>query len=219
MFLVIGDVLGPHEVEAMRDAAAELPFEDGRATAGRFAREVKANDQAASSPARDAILEKVEAALAGNAVFAAAARPRRFVRLLLSRYGAGHSYGTHVDDAIIAGTRTDLSFTLFLSDPESYEGGALIVEDALEDRSIKLGAGDMILYPSSTLHRVEPVTSGERLAVVGWATSWVREPERREILFDLEQSLTAIHEAEGNSALFERMAKTRSNLLRMWCDG
>ncbi len=219
MFLVIGNVLDRHEVAAIRETAATLAFEDGRATAGRFAREVKANAQAAASPERDAVLAKVEAALTKNALFRSAARPRKIVRLLLSRYREGQTYGTHVDDAIMDGARTDLSFTLFLSDEDAYEGGALVVEDALEARSVKLAPGDMILYPSNTLHRVEPVTAGERLAVVGWAQSWVREPERREVLFDLERSIDAVHAAEGKSALFDRLAKTRTNLLRMWADG
>jgi len=219
MFLVIGNVLDQHEVAAVREAAAALPFQDGRATAGRFAREVKANEQAKPSPQVDAVLGKVEAALTRNAIFAAAARPRRFARLLLSRYSGGQTYGTHVDDALIGGSRTDLSFTLFLSEPETYEGGALVIEDALEDRSVKLAAGDAVLYPSNTLHRVEPVSAGERLAAVGWVTSWVREPERREILFDLDMSLNEIHAAQGKTALFDRIAKTRTNLLRMWADG
>lgn len=219
MFLVIGNVLDRHEVAAIREVAATLRFEDGRATAGRFAREVKANEQAAGSPELDAVLSKIEAALLANPLFAAAARPRWIARLLLSRYRGGQTYGTHVDDAIMAGTRTDLSFTLFLSDEHSYEGGALVVEDALENRSVRLAAGDLILYPSNLQHRVEPVTSGERLAVVGWVTSWVREPERREILFDLDQSLNEVHAANGKSALFDRLAKTRTNLLRMWADG
>lgn len=219
MFLVIGGILDRHEVAAIREAAAELSFEDGRATAGRFARAVKANEQAAASPGLDAVLTKVETALSANSIFTAAARPRRFVRLMLSRYRGGQTYGTHVDDAIIAGARTDLSFTLFLSDPESYEGGALVIQDALEDRSVKLAPGEMILYPSNTLHRVEPVSAGERLAVVGWVSSWVREPDRREVLFDLEQSLNEVYGTDGKSQLFDRLAKTRTNLLRMWAEG
>ena len=114
--------------------------------------------------------------------------------------------------------RTDLSFTLFLSDPETYDGGALVIEDALEARSIKLQAGDMILYPSTTLHRVEPVTRGERLAVVGWVQSQIRNGEQREILFDLDQAVEAAHAAEGKSPQFDRLAKTRANLLRMWAE-
>lgn len=218
MFIVVGNLLDEHEVAAIREAARSLDFEDGRRTAGRFAREVKANHQAAPSPGRDAILSKVEKALFANPVFTAAARPKTLVRLLLSRYRQGETYGAHVDDAIMGGQRTDLSFTLFLSEPEDYEGGSLIVQDALEERSIKLSAGDMILYPSNTLHRVEPVAEGERLAVVGWATSWVRDPGRREILYDLESSLTEVHATQGKTELFDRLAKTRTNLLRLWAE-
>ena len=219
MFLVIGGVLDAHEVAAVREAAARIPFVDGRATAGRYAREVKRNEQAAKSPELDGVIAKIEKALLKNELFVAAARPRRIVRLLMSRYSGGQEYGSHVDDALMAGARTDLSFTLFLTPEEDYEGGALVVEDRIEDRAIRLAPGDLVLYPSNTLHRVEPVTRGERLAVVGWAQSWVREPERREILLDLDQSIREVHGRDGKTPLFDRLAKTRSNLLRMWSDG
>lgn len=219
MFLVIGGLLDPHEVAAIRDLVPGIPFVDGRATAGRYAREVKRNDQAAASPDLDAVLAKVDKSLHGNELFAAAARPRRLVRLLLSRYSGGQEYGTHVDDAIMNGARTDLSFTLFLSDPDAYDGGALVVEDPIEERAIRLGPGDLVLYPSTMLHRVEPVTRGERLAIVGWAQSWIRDAAQREILFDLERSVREVHGAQGKSPLFDRLAKTRSNLLRMWAEG
>lgn len=219
MFLVIGEVLDRHEVAAIREVAAGLEFRDGRATAGRFAREVKRNEQAARSDDLDAVLKKVERALMQNPTFRSAARPRRLASLLLSRYRDGQTYGAHVDDALMGEARTDLSFTLFLSEEDAYEGGALIVEDTLEDRAIRLAPGDMILYPSGALHRVEPVTRGERLAVVGWVTSWVRQADRREILFDLDRSIAETWEAGGKSVLFDRLAKTRSNLLRMWVEG
>lgn len=216
MILAIDGILTAAETEAIRDAAAGLSFEDGRATAGRYAREVKANRQAAASPERDALLEKVRRALLGHEVFAAAARPRHLTPMILSRYGPGETYGTHVDDALMGGLRTDLSFTVFLTEPASYDGGALVIEDGFESRSVRLPAGSAILYPSTALHRVEPVAGGERLAVVGWVESWVRSAEEREILFDLERSLKAVHAADGKSALFDTLAKTRSNLLRMW---
>ena len=219
MFLVIGSVLSPAEVSAIRELTADAVFEDGRATAGRFAREVKRNEQAAPGAALDAVFAKVEAALMANPLFVSAARPRSVARLLMSRYRPGMEYGSHVDDAIMGGQRTDLSFTLFLSDEDSYEGGALVVEDTIEDRAIRLSPGDMVLYPSNTLHRVEPVSRGERLAVVGWATSWVRDPARREILFDLDAAVAEVHAAAGKTVLFDRLARTRSNLLRMWAEG
>jgi PKHD-type hydroxylase len=122
-----------------------------------------------------------------------------------------------VDDALMGGLRTDLSFTLFLSEPETYDGGALVIEDSFEARAIKLGAGEMILYPSTSLHRVEPVTRGSRLAVVGWVQSRVRDAGRREILFDLDRSVAEL-QAGGADELLDRLAKTRSNLLRMWAE-
>jgi len=218
MFLVLGQVLDQYEVAAVRETAAELDFEDGRATAGKYAKPVKRNEQAAASSARDAITDKIKAALRKNRLFNAAARPRRFVRLLVSRYTPGMEYGLHVDDAIMDGQRTDLSFTLFLSPSDSYAGGGLIIEDPLEERANRLEAGEMVLYPSNTLHRVEPVTQGERLAVVGWVSSWVREPQRREILFDLEMTASELFAREGKTPVIDRLNKARTNLLRMWAD-
>ena len=218
MLLVIASVLTPVEAAVLREAASSLTFDDGRKTAGRFAAAVKANDQAAPAPELDAILAKVERALAANTLLRSAARPKALTRLILSRYRVGQTYGLHVDDALMQGLRTDLSFTLFLAEPDSYDGGALIIEDSFEARAIKLAPGDLILYPSTTLHRVEPVTRGERLAVVGWVQSLIRNGEQREILFDLDQAVEATHAAEGKSAQFDRLAKTRSNLLRMWAE-
>jgi PKHD-type hydroxylase len=218
MFLVLQGIIPPAEVTVLAEAAQRLEFEDGRKTAGRVAREVKANDQARPSPERDAILSRVERALKDHAVFRSAARPKAVSPLMLSRYREGQTYGLHVDDALMGGLRTDLSFTLFLADPDSYDGGALIVDDPLEARSIKLGAGDMILYPATTLHQVEPVTRGERLAVVGWVQCLIRDGAQREMLFDLDLAADAVFAREGKTPLFDRLAKTRSNLLRMWAE-
>lgn len=218
MFLVVQGVIAPAEVAVLAEAARGLVFDDGKKTAGRHARDVKANDQAAPSPERDAILARVERALKENTLFRSAARPKAISPLILSRYRIGQTYGLHVDDALMGGLRTDLSFTLFLADPESYDGGALIVEDPLEARAIKLAAGDLILYPATTLHQVEPVTRGERLAVVGWVQSLIRQGERREMLFDLDQAVEAVFSSSGKSPVFDTLVKTRSNLLRMWAD-
>jgi PKHD-type hydroxylase len=216
MFIAIDGVLNASEVAAVRAAAETLTFADGRTTAGKIAREIKANDQAAPSPELEAIQAKVTAALMAHPVFTSAARPKAMTRLILSRYRAGQTYGMHVDDALMQGLRTDLSFTLFLSDPESYEGGALIVADTAEERAFKLAPGGLILYPSTTLHRVEPVTSGTRLCMVGWVQSWIRDAGQREILFDLDRSIAEVHASEGKSPLLDTLTKTRSNLIRMW---
>ncbi len=218
MMIVIGDILSPAEVLALRDLAQGLAFGDGRATAGRHAKEVKANDQALPCPELDAILAKVEGALAASPLFRSAARPKALTKLILSRYRVGQTYGLHVDDALMQGLRTDLSFTLFLCEPDSYDGGALVIEDLLEAREIKLQAGEVMLYPSATLHRVSPVTRGERLGVVGWVQSLIRDGAQREILFDLDQAVEACFAAEGKTAQFDRLSKSRANLLRMWAE-
>jgi PKHD-type hydroxylase len=220
MFIRIAEVLDAAGLRAVRGALDDPAlFEDGRRTAGWHAREVKRNLQATrSSSLTQGVLRKIEQALLGHEVFVAAARPKRLVRLLISRYEPGMTYGTHVDDALMEGVRTDLSFTLFLSEPDSYEGGALVIEDSYGERPIKLPAGELILYPSTTLHRVEPLSSGVRLAAVGWVRSYVRDPGRREILFDLETALRQLHAKEGKSAIFDALVKTRTNLLRLWAE-
>lgn len=216
MLIALTGLLSPPETTALRKAAGQLEWGDGRATAGRRARAVKANDQALPSPARDAILEKVRRSLLAHPVFVAAARPQKLTPLLLSRYRVGQTYGLHVDDAIMGGLRTDLSFTLFLSDPATYDGGALEIEDSFAPRQIKLNPGDLILYSSTTLHRVTPITRGERLAVVGWVQSFVRAEDRREVLFDLDQSIATLEQTGADRAVIDRLSKARSNLLRLW---
>jgi PKHD-type hydroxylase len=216
--LVLADLFTPADLAVLRQAAAALPFEDGARTAGAMARAVKANQQAQDSAETRAVLGMVEQALIAHATFRSAARPKGFVRLMVSRYGPGQTYGTHVDDAIMAEARTDLSFTLFLSDPETYAGGALVIEDRLEDRAIRLAPGEAILYASTTLHRVEPVTEGTRLAVVGWIESWIRDPARRDMLMDLDEAIAHEAASSADPGQLARLQKTRSNLIRMWAD-
>jgi PKHD-type hydroxylase len=218
MMLAIENILTDDDVGMVVKAAEGLTFNDGRKTAGRIAVAVKANDQAAPGPELEAIQALVTQALSRNAVFNSAARPRQMSRLILSRYRAGQTYGLHVDDAMMTGMRSDLSFTLFLREPDTYEGGALIIEDTFEARAVKLKAGDLFLYPSTTLHRVEPVVSGERLAVVGWAQSLIRRADQREVLFDLDGVVNAVLARDGKTELLDTLTKTRSNLTRMWAE-
>jgi len=215
MPIVLGDLFSGPEAKALAAAAGALTFEDGRATAGRIARAVKENEQAAGTAETEAVLEMVRQKLLSHPLFQAVTVPKSFVKLMVSRTSGGGQYGMHVDNALMAGARADLSFTLFLSDPESYEGGALSVADRVEERQFKLDLGEAVLYPSNTLHRVEPVTSGERLVVVGWVTSWVADPAKREILFDLWQAIGKA-EAAGDAEQLLLLSKSRSNLIRMW---
>jgi PKHD-type hydroxylase len=214
--IAIAGVLTAEEAAAIRATAPALDWGDGRATAGRIARTVKANHQALPGAARDAILDKVRSAMLAHPVLRAAARPRHVTPLILSRYRVGQTYGLHVDDALMGAIRTDLSFTLFLSDPATYEGGALVIEDDYAPRDVRLNPGDLILYPSTTLHRVSPVIRGERLAVVGWIESWVREGDRRDVLFDLDQAIATIEADPAQQPVRDRLSKARANLLRIW---
>ena len=216
--ILIEDIFDRHGLVALREAVAALPFEDGAKSVGRLARQVKRNAQAAPGPARDAVLARVEAALLNHPVFASAAQPKGIARILISRYGIGQAYGAHVDDALMQGARTDLSFTLALTPPDAYEGGALVIEDRVESRGFRLKAGELILYPSDTLHEVQPVTSGERVAIVGWVTSWIRSPAQRDVLFDLDAAIAAEEASTSDRAQLSRLARTRSNLLRMWAE-
>ncbi len=217
MAVILTDLLMDVETTALRQAVAALDFEPGARTAGRIAQAVKDNEQAVAGPARDGILAKVQNVLLAHPVFQALAIPKGFARLVVSRTSGGGHYGDHIDNALMGGQRADLSFTLFLSDPDSYDGGALTISDRLEDRQFRLNAGELILYASDTLHRVEPVTRGERYVVIGWVTSHIRDLRQREILFDLASAI-ATAEAAGDTAQVQLLAKSRSNLIRMWAD-
>ena len=185
--------------------------------AGRAAREVKQNQQA-DNVAVSGVLRLIEQRLREHDLFKLATRPQQFVRLMLSRYQPGMAYGTHVDEALINDQRTDISFTVFLSASEGYQGGELVLEDSSGERSWKLDAGDVLLYPSTYLHRVNTVENGERLVVVGWLTSRLRDAGQRELLFDLELALREEFNARGKTAQYDRLSKVRNNLLRLLID-
>ena len=219
MMLCIGDVLDKREAAAIRSEVENLPFVDGRATAGWAARLVKDNEQAdADDNQLKALRSRIAERILQNEIFQVAVRPKALTPLLISRYKPGKQYGTHVDDALMRGMRTDVCFTLFLAEPETYEGGALVVETAAGEQEFKLVAGSMIVYPSNALHRVAPVQKGERLAAVGWARSFIRSAEQREILFDLENARRDIFDSHGKTPAFDQLSKCSANLLRMWAD-
>lgn len=217
MILHISQCLNSAELDAIREAAAHTNFHDGRDTAGAAAGQVKQNLQADSVQIAG-VLRLVQDRLLGNDLFVKAAHPAGFARLVLSRYRPGMKYGTHVDEALIDGQRTDISFTLFLSPADSYQGGELVLEDSTGERAWKLDAGDLVLYPSTYLHRVNEVSEGERLVVAGWVTSRIRDADRRELLFELQQSLHEEFSARGKTAQFDRLSRLRNNLLRQWLD-
>lgn len=216
MLLQIADVLDRPTLAAIRDALASPSlWEDGGATAKGRARAAKNNLQARlCDPAAKGVSETIAAAVLANDTIRAAALPAAIARLMLNRYDESMEYGAHVDAPYIEGVRTDLSFTLFLSDPGDYDGGALAIDSAGAEDEIKLPAGSLVLYPSSYLHRVERVTRGSRLAAVGWIRSRVRSAERRAMLFELESALADLAAAGAPVAVRDRLANLRNNLIR-----
>jgi PKHD-type hydroxylase len=218
MLLSIADILSAADVGEVQAGLASATFVDGKATAGWSARLVKANLQASRGPELERVRALVDTRLREHAVFALAVRPKTILGPLFSRYEPGHAYGAHVDDALMGGVRTDVSFTLFLAEPDSYDGGELIVDTTAGEEAFKLPAGSAVAYPSSSLHRVAPVTRGARLAAVGWVRSFVRDAARRELLFDLDTARRRLFDRDGKTAEGDLLAKCAANLVRIWCD-
>jgi PKHD-type hydroxylase len=220
MILVISDVLTPDDIAKVADKLNALRFVDGTATAGWHAKLVKNNQQVDRTQIEYQPLNKaVTEAIMRHPMFRMAARPRQVTPLLFSRYRDGMEYGTHVDDPVMQNLRSDVSFTLFLADPKSYDGGELVMETTAGEQAFKPGAGQLIMYPSTTLHRVTPVTKGERLAAVGWCQSYIRDAAKREILYDLDLARRGVFEKEKKSREFDLLSRSHANLLRMWADG
>jgi PKHD-type hydroxylase len=219
VLLQIADVLPAETIAAIRKSLSEdaAAFTAGKATAGWYAKDVKNNDQSVGLAAQ-AAMEQAKAALLANSLFQSAARPKEFVKLLVSRYRPGMAYGRHVDDALMGGKRTDMSFTLFLSEPDTYDGGELLIETPDGENEFKLPAGHMVLYQTTSLHQVAEVTRGERLAVVGWIRSFIRSAEQRETLFELDQAVAALRQNNAERSLMDHILKVRNTLVRMWAE-
>jgi PKHD-type hydroxylase len=218
MILAIGDLLNAADLDAVTSALAGATFSDGRATAGWSARLVKQNLQAREGEGAQRARSLIETRLLEHTVFHLATRPKRLIGPLFSRYEPGHAYGAHVDDALLDGVRSDVAFSLFLSPPESYQGGELVIETAAGEEAFKLSAGSLVTYPATFLHRVAPVSGGSRLVAAGWVRSFVRAPAHRELLFDLDTARRRLFDREGKSAEADLLAKCTANLLREWCD-
>lgn len=220
MAVLIENVLDVYTLEAISDALTTSDlFEDGKKTAGATASKVKNNLQANShNKLLKGARQQLENALLSNPAFVSAAQPLKCAKIIFNRYDSGMSYGAHVDDAFIAGTRTDLSFTLFLSEPETYQGGALVLKKSDGDERIKLPKGSLYLYPSSCVHHVETVTSGSRLAAVGWVQSRIRLEEHRSILFNLISALQQLPDNTENAEPRLALLQVQNNLQRLWSD-
>ena len=225
MLLQIPDVLTAEQVAEVRRALDKAEWVDGRVTAGHQSLRAKDNMQLPEGhPAARELGDLILATLERSPLFMSAALPLKVFPPLFNRYEGGQSFGNHVDNAIrqVAGTphrvRTDLSATLFLAAPEEYEGGELLVEDTYGVHRVKLPAGHLILYPASSLHRVQPVTRGARLASFFWVQSMVRDDNRRTMLFDLDTAIQRIGADAPDHASVVQLTAVYHNLLRHWAD-
>lgn len=228
MLVAVPALLSPDQLAEVRRLVEAGDWEDGGATAGKQSELAKRNLQLpASCPNAAAAGEIVLSALSANGLFMSAALPHRVFPPLFNRYdaSAGHGFGNHVDNAIrylpdrSGRIRTDLSATVFLSDPKDYDGGELIVEDTYGEHAVKLPAGDMVLYPSTSLHRVEPVTRGSRVASFFWIQSMVRDDGQRTLLLEMDAAIRSLAGNVGDKdPSIVALTGTYHNLLRRWAD-
>lgn len=219
MLLQIADIVDSAMIAGVRDAVRAPGFwSEGGATATGRAKAAKRNQQALAAGPAKGVLGALSKAILDNETVRSAAQPEAFARIMLNRYGEGMEYGPHVDAPYIDGVRTDLSFTLFLSAPEEYDGGDLVIDSAGAEDRIRLPAGSLVLYPSNSLHRVEKVTRGERLACVGWIKSRIRSQEDRSVLFDLDRVSAELTAINAPGEIRDRLTNVRNNLLRRWGD-
>ena len=225
MMIAIPDVLHPAALGQVRALVESGEWVDGNATSGHQSALAKRNRQLAegSEAGRQAGAIVIDA-LQANATFIAAALPAKIFPPMFNRYAGGETFGVHVDNAVRLGpgglrVRSDLSATLFLAEPDSYDGGELVVEDRAGAQAIKLPAGHMLVYPASSLHRVEPVTRGERTACFFWVQSMIRDDGARRILFDLDNAVRQVAAAQGHDARpVIELTGVYHNLLRRWAE-
>ena len=225
MLLHVPEVLTRGQVADLRGRLDASDWVDGRATVGAQGAQVKRNRQLDEfSPVGQELGRVVLKALLANPLYMSAALPLRHMPPLFNRYEGGEHYGLHVDGAIrsVPGTtlqmRTDLSCTLFLAGPDEYDGGELEIVDTYGTHAVKLPAGDLVLYPSSSLHRVHPVTRGARVASFFWVQSLVRDTARRQMLFELDQNIQALRERVGDVEAVLGLTGQYHNLVRMWSE-
>jgi PKHD-type hydroxylase len=224
MLVQIPKVLDAAQLQMFREELRKAEWSDGRGSAGYLARKVKDNQQLPDDhPVGRKLAEVVLTALRGNELFTAAALPLKIVPPMFNRYDETQTYGRHVDGSIRPlksgmRVRTDLSATLFLSDPADYDGGELVIEDTFGVRRVKLAAGDMVLYPGTSVHSVSPITRGQRLASFFWIQSMVREDARRVLLLELDRAIQKIARDMPQQSATTDLAGVYHNLLRLWAD-
>jgi PKHD-type hydroxylase len=225
MLITVENVLSAAQLATAREVMERAPWVDGKVTAGHQSVKAKDNMQIPEgNPAAEKLGDMILSALGSNPLFLAAALPHRIFPPLFNRYAGGQSFGTHVDNAIrrIKGTphcvRTDISATLFLVEPEEYDGGELCVEDTYGVKKVKLPAGQMILYPATSLHHVRPVTRGARVCSFFWIQSMVRDDTQRSLLFDLDLAIQKLNRETPDHPVAVQLTGVYHNLLRQWAE-
>jgi len=225
MLIQAQGVLRPDELQRLRSLLDAADWADGRITAGSQSAQVKRNQQLPETAPQ--IVEArtiVRTALARHPVFFSAALPKEIYPPLFNRYEGGQHFGNHVDNSVrllpdgSRHVRTDVSATLFLAEPDEYDGGELVIDDTYGEHRVKLAAGDMVVYPSTSLHRVEPVTRGARVACFMWIQSMVREDAKRSLLFDMDVSIATLRQKHGEEEALVGLTSAYHNLLRMWAE-
>jgi PKHD-type hydroxylase len=223
MLIEIPSLLNAAQVDKMRGVLSEATFVDGTLTAGKAAARVKQNEEMQQDPERVKLLIRIlMSSLGHHERFRSAVLPYRVADPIFSRYRPGMTYGDHVDDPIM-GTggprfRTDVSMTVFLSEPEDYSGGELVVRTPFGTQQVKLPAGDAVVYPSSSVHHVAEVTRGQRLVALTWIQSYVRDPAKRELLYELDQAREHMLQRAPGEQTTAYIDRSYANLLRMWAD-
>lgn len=223
MLIEIKSLINSEQVKKIHEILAESEFVDGKATAGKAAEKVKNNLESALVPEKQQLLNRIlMASLGNNQQFKSFALPNRLADFIFSKYEPGMTYGDHVDDPIMGGGggrfRTDVSMTVFLNEPESYQGGELTVRTPFGDKLVKLNAGDAVVYPSASVHQVAPVTSGVRQVALTWIQSYVRDAAKRELLYELDQAREKLLDSDSESDEAKYVDRSYANLLRMWAE-
>ncbi len=223
MLLTIPELLNQPQLDKLLQVLKDASFVDGRLTAGFAAARVKNNLEMQTDSERMRLLIRIiMASLGHNETFRFAVLPHRVADPIVARYEPGMRYGDHVDDPIMGANgprfRTDVSMTIFLNAPETYDGGELVVRTSFGEKRVKLRAGDAVVYPSSSLHQVAPVTRGERLVALTWVQSYVRDPAQRELLYDLNLARERLLKDAPTADATGYVDRSYTNLLRMWAE-
>ncbi|MES9824382.1 MAG: Fe2+-dependent dioxygenase [Candidatus Thiodiazotropha endolucinida] len=223
MLVQIDDLLQQAQLNKIDQILAQAEFVDGKLTAGKAAQRVKNNQELKGEPRQMELLIRIlTSAMANNETFRSAVLPYRMADPIFARYQPGMTYGDHVDDPLMGLSgqrfRSDVSMTIFLREPETYEGGELVVRTTFGEKRVKLPAGSAVIYPSSSLHHVAEVTKGERLVALAWIQSYVRDPAKRELLYELDQAREHLLTTAPDTESTGLVDKSYANLLRMWGD-